>query len=91
MYYGYLEIAAEDQLPEGILDIKISNITDFDGNKGFYYQTNGKTVYEEITRKDTTNGKQVFYDVTGPEVTPSYTETTTEQDEEFTNFPTFEV
>ena len=47
MYYGYLEVAEDEtELVEGELEISISNITDEVGNPGFYYQTNGKKVYE---------------------------------------------
>ena len=92
MYYGYLEIAEDEaELVEGELEIAISNITDQVGNKGFYYQTNGKKLYETYSNVLTTNLHKVFYDVTAPEVTPSYTETTTEQDEDFNNYPTFEI
>ena len=65
MYYGYLEIAEDEKdLQEGLLEITIANITDEAGNTGFYYQTNGKTVLETITKTETTNGKKVIYDRT---------------------------
>ncbi len=65
MYYGYLEIPEnETELTEGQLEIVISNVTDKAGNTGFYYQTNGKKVYETFTTNVTTNGKTVIYDRT---------------------------
>ena len=92
LYRGKLTIAEdESEMPEGKLEIVITNITDKVGNKGFYYQTNGKKVMTIYKNVETTNGRIAFYDITGPKVTPSYKETTTEQDEEFTNYPTFEV
>ena len=36
---------------------KVENVTDEIGNKGFYYQTNGKKVLSTITTTSTTNGK----------------------------------
>ena len=93
MYYGYIEFTAEDNFEDGYLEISISNITDPLENTGFYYQTNGKVVLESYKNVETTNHGKVFYDTTAPEVTPSYTEKTVEEDsvEEFTDFPTFEI
>ena len=67
MYYGYL--AADENetiLPAGELEISISNITDPVGNKGFYYQTNGKKVMDSYKNTVTTNGKKAVYDVVAP-------------------------
>ena len=56
----------EKELSEGELSFTIENVTDEVGNKGFYYQTNGKTILETITKNVTTNGKNVIYDRTAP-------------------------
>ena len=63
-YKGTLKL--DDTLTDGILEITISNLTDEVGNKGFYYQTNGKKVLETVTKKETTNGKSLVYDNTDP-------------------------
>ena len=93
-YKGSLTISEDEtELSDGYLEIKISNITDKAGNKGFYYTKLANGVVQEKTFKETTNGRKVFYDTTAPEVTASYNEKTVEEDsvEEFTEFPTFEV
>lgn len=63
-YRGTLKL--DDTLTDGNLAITISNLTDEVGNKGFYYQTNGKKVLETITTQKTTNGKSLVYDNTAP-------------------------
>ena len=63
-YKGTLKL--DDTLIDGPLAITISNLTDEVGNKGFYYQTNGKKVLETITKPETTNGKSLVYDNTAP-------------------------
>ena len=66
-YTATLTIPADEtELAEGELSFTIENVTDEVGNKGFYYQTNGKTVLETITKNVTTNGKNVIYDRTAP-------------------------
>ena len=66
-YTATLTIPADEkELAEGELSFTIENVTDEVGNKGFYYQTNGKTVVETITKNVTTNGKNVIYDRTAP-------------------------
>ena len=66
MYYGYLEAAEnETELVPGVLDIEISNITDYAGNKGFYYQTNGTKVYPTIKVDKTTNFNVAIYKLAG--------------------------
>ena len=67
-YTATLTIPAEEaELTEGVLSFTIENVTDVAGNEGFYYQTNGKTVLQTITKTVTTNGKTVIYDRTAPE------------------------
>ena len=67
-YTATLTIPAEEaELTEGALSFTIENVTDVAGNEGFYYQTNGKTVLQTITKTVTTNGKTVIYDRTAPE------------------------
>ena len=69
MYYGYLEAAEnEAELVPGVLDIEISNITDYAGNKGFYYQTNGTEVYPTIKVDKTTNYNVAIYKLAKTEV-----------------------
>ena len=63
-YKGTLKL--DETLTDGNLAITISNLTDELGNKGFYYQTNGKKVLETVTKKETTNGKSLVYDNTAP-------------------------
>ena len=66
-YTATLTIPADEkELAEGELSFTIENVTDELGNKGFYYQTNGKNVLETITKTVTTNGKKVVYDRTAP-------------------------
>lgn len=66
MYYGYLEAAEnETELVPGELAIEIKNITDYAGNKGFYYQTNGKQVLETIKTTNTTNFNVAVYKLIG--------------------------
>ena len=69
MYYGYLEAAEnETELVPGVLDIEISNITDYAGNEGFYYQTNGTKVYPTIKVDKTTNYNVAIYKIAKTEV-----------------------
>ena len=63
-YKGTLKL--DETLTDGNLNITIAGSKDLAGNKGFYYQTNGKKVLETVTTKETTNGKSLVYDNTAP-------------------------
>ena len=63
-YRGTVKL--DDTLVDGNLNYTISGSKDLAGNKGFYYQTNGKKVLQTITTKETTNGKSLVYDNNAP-------------------------
>lgn len=66
-YRGTIKL--DNTLVDGNLNYTISGSKDLAGNKGFYYQTNGKKVLETITTKETTNGKSLVYDNNAPVAT----------------------